>query len=649
MPTTRRPTERASRGVDIRSSKTLSLAALIGVLLVASACATPIGVSLTDPQDVHRLVTQSVLTGDEPSWATTQTLQRLGLTDRFDKDPEATLAQIRGDGTGLGPDRLFALAELSFLYAGQKNRQEYFLASAVYAYAFLFGTNGAVDHPLDSRTRLAADLYNFGLALALAAPPSPDGEDRPRLPGRTTAESEAVEIDVSHRTLKLPFGQLELHGDPSEVLWGGLRMSRFISVGEFKVRGLRNRYRQPGIGVALAAEISQDGTGPEADIARKYIPKRVKVPVTGFVRLENVMQGIADGWLKGQLELYPSDEASSLEVEGRRVALELEPSAVLAYALEGAPVWETEYGFFLSPGSRTGSNLYMMHPYRPGRIPVVLIHGTASSPARWADMINELMNDPQLRGRIQFWLFTYSTSNPILMSASELRGALLEIVQKLDPDGRDPALRRMVLIGHSQGGLLARLMVTDSGDRFWRNVTDTPFSQIKGPPDAVEYIKNAMFFTPVPYVKRVVFIATPHRGSFRVSSIVPDLVRRIVTLPSTMVKNVAVLAKDNPELAAAQNAVKEMPTAIENMRPGNRFVKTLSESPIEPGIPTHSIIAVLGKGPVVDRTDGVVAYRSAHLDGVESEKVVQSPHSCQAESDVILEVRRILREHVAAQ
>src|SRR5215469_5730506 len=144
MPTTRRPTERASRGVDIRSSKTLSLAALIGVLLVASACATPIGVSLTDPQDVHRLVTQSVLTGDEPSWATTQTLQRLGLTDRFDKDPEATLAQIRGDGTGLGPDRLFALAELSFLYAGQKNRQEYFLASAVYAYAFLFGTNGAV-------------------------------------------------------------------------------------------------------------------------------------------------------------------------------------------------------------------------------------------------------------------------------------------------------------------------------------------------------------------------------------------------------------------------------------------------------------------------------------------------------------------------
>src|SRR5262249_8032404 len=200
--------------------------------------------------------------------------------------------------------------------------------------------------------------------------------------------------------------------------------------------------------------------------------KRIKVPVTAFVRIANVMEGIADGRFKGQLEIYPSDEASTVEVEGRKLPLELEPSAVLAYALEGAPVWDTEYGLFLSPGSRAGSSLYLMHPYRPGRIPVVLIHGTASSPARWADMINELTNDPVLRGRIQFWLFTYSTSNPILLSASELRDSLLDVVHQLDPDGHDPALHRMVLIGHSQGGLLARLMVTDSGDRFWHNVTD---------------------------------------------------------------------------------------------------------------------------------------------------------------------------------
>jgi pimeloyl-ACP methyl ester carboxylesterase len=558
------------------------------------------------------------------------------------------LDALRGDGTVLGPDRLFALAELSFLYAEQVQRQDYYLASAVYAYAFLFRKDGAIDDPLDARTRLAADLYNFGLGLALAAPstaaPSDDG---PTLSGQTTAEATAIEIVLAARTLALPFGSLELSADQTDFMWGGMRMNRFISVGEFKIRGLRNRYRQPGIGVPLAAEVSPEGTGREAEIARRYIPKRVKVPTTAFVRLDNVMQAIADGRLRGQLELYPADEAATVEVEGRKPPLELEPSAVLAYGLEGAPVWDTEYGFFLRPGSRrSGMNLAMLHPYRQGRIPVVLVHGTASSPARWADLINELMNDPVLRGHIQFWVFTYSTSNPILESAAELRRALLEVVKLLDPDELDPALHRMVLIGHSQGGMLARLMVTDSGNRFWDNVSRVPFSAVKGPPEALAFVRDAMFFKPVPYVKRVVFIATPHHGSFRVSSIVLDLVRRIVTLPVTTVRTFNELARLNPEIITAADAVKEMPTAIENMRPGNRFVRTYAASPIAPGVTTHSIIAVLGEGPVTGKTDGVVAYESAHLEGVESEKIVRAPHSCQGEPDTILEVRRILREHV---
>ncbi len=636
--------------MDIRSSRTLALVALIGVLFLAGACATPIGVSLSGPKEIHRAVTRSVLTNGQPSAATEQFLHRLGLAERFDKDPVGTLEQLRGQGTGLSRDRLFALAELSFIYAQQENRQDHYLAAAVYAYAFLFRKDGAIDDPLDSRTRLAADLYNFGLGLALAVPPAQaEANDRPTTPGRTVAEAEATEVTLTDRTLALPFGRLELHGNASEFVWGGLHMSRFVSVGEFSIRGLRNRYRQPGIGAALAAEVSQDGSGPEADIARKYIPKRVKVPVTAFVRLEDVSEGIATGQIRGRLELYPSDEALTVEVEGRKLPLEQEFSTVLAYALEGAPVWDTEYGFFLSPGRRSGTNLAMLHPYRAGRIPVVLVHGTASSPARWADMINELQNDPLLNGRIQFWLFTYSTSNPILLSASELRTALLDIVKQLYPDGRDPALHRMVVIGHSQGGMLTRLMVTDSGNRFWNNVSKTPFSELKGPPEALALFKNGMFFEPVPTVKQVVFIATPHRGSFRVSSLVLDLVRRVVTLPVTFATSVKEIAAENPDLDSARDAVKAMPTAVDNMRPGNRFVRTLAASPIAPGVTAHSIIAVLGEGAVSGKTDGVVAYESAHLDGVESEKIVRSPHSCQAEPDTILEVRRILLEHLAAQ
>jgi hypothetical protein len=291
-------------------------------------------------------------------------------------------------------------------------------------------------------------------------------------------------------------------------------------------------------------------------------------------------------------------------------------------------------------------SLAMLHPYRPGRIPVVLVHGTASSPARWGEMVNEITNDPRLRGRIQVWLFIYPTSNPILLSASELRRSLQTVLEDLDPQGRDPALRRMVLIGHSQGGLLTRLMATSSGSRFWDNVTSVPFAEIKATPEERQLLQEAMFFEPLPFVSRVVFICTPHRGSFRVSTLVMNLVRRIVRLPVTFVTQLENVRRQNPGMG---EGLGSLPTAVENMRPGHRFIRSLSESPIAPGVITHSIIAVRGSGPITGQTDGVVSYESAHLAGVASEKVVRSSHSAQGHPETIGEVQRILLEHLVGR
>ena len=261
-------------------------------------------------------------------------------------------------------------------------------------------------------------------------------------------------------------------------------------------------------------------------------------------------------------------------------------------------------------------------------------------------MVNELQNDPVLRERIQFWLFTYNTSQPILLSARELRASLRTTIAAIDPDGQDPALRTLVLVGHSQGGLLTRLMVTDSGTRFWDASIKVPLAQLEVTPATRALLEQTMFFAPLPCVTRVVFIATPHGGSFRVSSFVLDLVRRLVTLPVTVVKGVNELAQSNPN-AVSLKALGGIPTAVDNMRPGQRFVRTLSASPLAPGVTAHSIIAVRGEGPITSGNDGVVAYESAHLDEAVSEKVVHSSHSTQSEPETIQEVRRILREHIA--
>ncbi|MFB3143433.1 MAG: esterase/lipase family protein [Candidatus Methylomirabilales bacterium] len=607
--------------------------ALAAVALLSAACATPIGVIRGSTQEMHRALTVSVLSAGKPSGWSTQVLHRTNLFKRFEDEPGAALGELRKALQHQGsPDRLFALSELSFLHAEQSGQREHYLASAVYAYAFLFPEDGTSPDSLDPRRRLAADLYNRGLTRGLASRGEEGGDE---------------EVVLEAGTLSLPFGELVLTVEPRGLLWGGYRFKRFIPVGEFEVRGLRNRYRQAGIGAPLAAEVEPVGSGPAAEVARKRIPPRIKVPVTAFLRLAEPRRGVVEGKLRGRVEVYAADQASTVRVNGRDVPLELEPTAALAYQLEGAPIWDFEIaGFRFAEQPVLGDGLVMMHPYRPGRIPVVLVHGTASSPARWAEMINELANDPTLRKRFQPWLFMYNTGQPVLYSAHLMRRAVRAAVAELDPAGQDPALRRMVLIGHSQGGLLIKLMAVSSGTRFWDNVSSKPFEEVDIAPETRQLLQEAMFFEPLQGVERVVFIATPHRGSFRATGFALKLMRRIIRLPGTLVTEFQALLKTP---AFGRLGMSQLPTSVDNMSPGHHFIRTLAATPVDPRITAHSIIAVKRAGPLVGQTDGVVAYESAHIEGVASELVVRSGHSTQSHPETIEEVRRILREHVGAR
>ena len=613
-------------------TKRLAVLAVIGFL--AAACATPFGVARVSTRQVHHLLTASALSTREPSEWSMQVLHRTDLLDKFKKDPAEALAELR---TRLQRrttnDRLFALAELSFLHAERSGGGPQYLASAAYAYAYLFPETGAGPDALDPRVRVAADLYNLGLVRGLARSGKGTG------PG-----SMGHEVGLEGGTLGLPFGEMALTVNPADFLWAGYRLKRFIAVGELAVRGLRNRYRQAGIGAPLAAEL-EPVESETAEVERRWIPPRMKVPVTAFVRLAEPRRGVLSGTVRGRIELYPADAATTVSVDGRAVPLELESTAALAYWLEGVPLRELEFGGFRFLDQPVfGDGLAMMHPYRRGRIPVVLVHGTASSPARWAEMANELANDPVIRDHFQIWLFMYNTGQPILYSAHLLRRALRQAVATLDPTDEDPALRRMVMIGHSQGGLLARVLASDGGTRFWDTVSDVPLDQTDLDPETRELVRESIFFKPLPGLERVIFLCTPHRGSFRATGLVLSLARRLIRFPGARLRQFQQLLQLPAFARFSLSAL--LPTSVDNMSPVHRFIRNLNASPIDPRIHTHSIIAVLGSGPLSGRTDGVVAYESAHLEGVESELVVQSRHSAQGNPEVIEEVRRILREHL---
>ncbi len=599
-------------------------------MLSASACATPVGVKRLDEQAAHRELNANILSTGKPSDYSTQILERSALTERFKSDPPSVLAELN---SGLGKpderDRLFALSELSFAYAEQSGDQSYYLASAAYAYAFLFPSNPAdAPGPYDPRLTLALDLYNRGVALGLAT------KDR-------------KEVDLSARQLSLPFGALNLDIDPTGFNYAGNHLTRFVSLADLEVRGLRNTYRKAGIGAALSARV--EATPGKA--ASRWIPVTAKVPVTAFVRFDDPRLAMSNGRLHGTVEIYDEDRTHAVQVGSYSVPLESDPSAALAYQLEGAPIWDFELagfrqGDFALPGaSKAGdlNGLFMLHPYHRNMIPVIFVHGTASSPARWAEMANELLGDRAIASRYQLWFFIYNSGNPIALSAMRLRESLVAVRKDVDPDGKDPALNQMVVIGHSQGGLLTKMTVVDSGNRFWNNLTKVPFDKADLDPETRDLVARALFVKPLPFVNEVIFIATPHRGSYMASNPIVKLGNKFINLPGGLAKSAIQLSKLRESSMMGTPLV--IPTALDNMDASNPFIKTLASLPIAPGVHAHSIIPVRGTGPVDDGNDGVVEYKSAHIDGVESELVVRSGHSTQATPQTIEEVRRILYEH----
>ena len=617
----------------------------VGLALLVSGCSTPVGVKHVDIQAGYRIHNENALSAEQPSEPSKMVLRRLGLLDRFDAEPGKVLAELhQGMGRAGDDDRLFALAELSFLHADRTQDRAYFLASAVYAWALMFPDDAAATRlkPSDPRFRLTYDLYNQAVAKGL------------RITRGEGADKDEVRLEPGIH--KLPFGTMEVTLDESGLTWGGYRLDHLIPTATLDVRGFRNRYISPGLGAPMAASLAEEQASGKVSGAKRIGP-RTKVPVTTLLRFGDARADLASGQVRGRIEVYAADQASTVMVEGREQPLESDPTATLAYQLEGSPIYDMEItGFFrggilsnLKLHDQARDGLVMMQPYRPGKIPVVLVHGTASSPVRWAELVNELDGDPQIRERFQIWLFIYDSGNPIPYSAGRLRTALTNTLSELDPVGKDPALRRMVVIGHSQGGLLAKLTAIDTGTRYWDRVSSKPFDEIQVSPENRELLKQSLFFTPLPFVERVVFVATPHHGAMMAAwQWVTGLAARLVTLPVTLVGGLAQLAAvtDDEKVAAA---LRRPVTAIDNMNPNHPSIQLLASIPVASRIKAHSIIAVEGDGPKEEGDDGVVAYKSAHIEEAVSELVVRSGHSCQGKPEVIEEIRRILLDHAAAQ
>ena len=598
-----------------------------GFMLLVASCTPPVHVSRLDPRHVERELDSNVISTGRLSEATQIVLHRENLSEHFERNPEDAIASLHRSvaaGTA-GPDIVFALAEMAFQRAQDTGKHPYFLAAAIYAFAFLF-PDDARERPsgFDPRFRTACDVYNRSLTWAFAS------ADRSR-------------ADLRSGRFELPYGSIDVTFDPSGVHWGDLALLAFTPADELGITGLKIRYRRPGIGASLAADAT-----PATEENGFHVEPHVKVPVTALLLVDAPRHDLATGHLRGTIEIHPAYEPSDVTIGGQRVPLEVDTSTAFAFSLSDPEVWESELAGFLDGNffERAKAQLAGLEPYRPGQIPVVFIHGTASSSGRWANLINDMQSDPVIRERYQFWSFTYATGNPTPFSAEQLRELIELTVHTLDPRGRDPALREIVLIGHSQGGLLAKWAAIDSGSRLWDVFSAKPPEALHVSPETAGLLRRVFFVEPLPEVRRAIFIATPHHGSFIAEAWISQLLARLITPRARILEALRDLTEDNSDDLRFRHGVSRF-GSVWDMTPSNPFLQAFAAIPVSASVTAHSIIAVAGDGPIEAGNDGVVSYQSAHIPEAVSEVVVRAGHSVQDHPETLSEVRRILLLHLA--
>lgn len=619
----------------------------VSLTLLAAVLTGCAGVKVTavSNDDYLNLRRGDVLTTGSLSTSSVAALQVVGSDQKTCVSHFSTCVSALKKTTGLDDEqRLSALAEL-WLKEAQDGRSrlaaqsqtDAYLESARYAYAYLFLTaRSPVQRALEDRQTQVRDYYNFSVQEALTEvferhrgnPPSPEN---------------------SQGDFRIKAGRWTITGEMKDVRLADDRQlpKELIPASSLSFGGLRNQYRRDGVGAELVAVTASRVVSKSSD----QLPwSETPFPaVTALARFPGeTVEAVLD---TDEVEVigYDPYRHDSVKMHGVKVPL-------AANFTSGYGLWLARSGFarqsLLTLVGRgevlERPHVYMLQPFDPNRRVIVMLHGLASSPEAWINVANEVLGDENLRRNFQIWQVFYPTNLPIAVNNQAIREAIEQTLKNFDPQGEAKASHDMVMVGHSMGGVLSRLMVSSSGERLWDAMLDD--FDIKGA--RVEKAKASLgpylYFKPLPQVTRAVFVAAPHRGTpfaeNRLSRWAAGFIRMPVSMLTRFKEVTQALVDPN---SAAPVALRRPLNSIDNLSNQDPFVKAAADLPISPQVRYHSIIGNYTPNlEVLLSSDGVVPYSSAHLAEAKSELIVPSWHSVQETPRAIVEIRRVLHEHL---
>ena len=578
----------------------------------------------------------------KPSERTQLYLRKNNLIERYEREPEGLVRSLESDCRyEPAMDSTHAIAELAQLEAdwnlridNQSAAARHYATAVVHAYQFLFDNKLNVQrNAFDPQFRQICDIYNRSLENLL----------------RIFCSQTRIKSGTSH--------QIGSGNDIIEIevvvegRWKKEEFDKFELVNDFQISGIDNHYRTFGLGVPLIAIRKQ--TPDSASSFEKYYPPSLSIPLTAF--LEVLSFDDSEGRLQAVLRLFDPQEQTVVKTQEGVAPLESDLTVPIAYYLQH-PLLNTD---LISTASLLDANIasdyygfYMLEPFDPQKIPVVMVHGLWSNPVTWMKMFNDLNSNKWIRENYQFWFYMYPTGQPFWLSATEMREDLKQLRSDVDANSDSPAMRELVLVGHSMGGLISRMQTVSSGETFWDLVSDQPLTEMRGDEATLQKIRNLVYFESDPSIKKVVTIATPHRGSKYANNLTRWLSQKVFTLPTEFTSDLEDFMSENRDQLKTSKKIM-IPTSVDSLAPESPFIHALANAPLNPDVDFHNVI---GNAPISrffdaigskEVGDGVVSIESAELPGTVSRIEVPANHvEVHQHPQTILEVKRILLENL---
>jgi len=410
--------------------------------------------------------------------------------------------------------------------------------------------------------------------------------------------------------------------------WEALRYD-FTPADEYDVHGkyVTERTIRPGIGAAIVAVERE----PNKNAKRDFLPSRIFYSVTVVAHFE------------GQRCVLAFEDPLTEETvifNGRTVPLAADFTVPLAVMLQETDPQKHEFSRLIDPEkfAHTAA-IERLQPFDPTKTVILVIHGLMDSQATWTPMINTLRGDPIIRKNYQFWFYSYPSGYPYPYSAAILREELDRVEKQF------PKLKPMVVIGHSMGGCISRLLLTDGGNDLWMKIFGRPPDEVPLSPHIREYFRKELFFRHRPEIGRVIFIAAPLRGSELATGWLHSLSRLLIRDPALTSAASEEMLRATAHIREEELKPKRRANGVDTLSPKSRFVNAINTIPMTPGVPYDTIIGDRGRSDSPNSSDGVVPYWSSHMEGAESEHIVPSDHRAHQNPQAIADVLHILKAH----